>query len=54
MYSYIITYGAARDCLKMHEFRELQSQTDLVGTQNTYFCKLIDIHVLQILSKIMS
>ena len=26
--------------LKMHEFRELQSQTDLVGTQNTYLCKL--------------
>ena len=26
--------------LKMHEFRELQSQTDLVGSQNTYLCKL--------------
>ena len=25
---------------KMHEFRELKSQTDLVGTQNTYLCKL--------------
>ena len=25
--------------LKMREFRELQSQTDLVGTQNTYLCK---------------
>mgnify|MGYP003683396177 CR=1 FL=1 len=26
--------------LKMQEFGELQSQTDLVGTQNTYLCKL--------------
>ena len=26
--------------LKMHEFKELQSQADLVGTQNTYLCKL--------------
>ena len=26
--------------LKMHEFRELQSQTDLVETQNTYLCKV--------------
>ena len=26
--------------LKMHKFRELQSQTDLVWTQNTYLCKL--------------
>ena len=24
----------------MHEFRELQSQTDLVVTQNRYLCKL--------------
>ena len=26
--------------LKMHKYRELQSQTDLVETQNTYHCKL--------------
>ena len=26
--------------LKMHEFGELQSQTDLVGSQNTHLCKL--------------
>ena len=26
--------------LKMHKFRELKSQTDLVETQNTYHCKL--------------
>ena len=34
--------------LKMHEFRELQSQTDLVGTQNTYLCKL---HFIKQLNK---
>ena len=26
--------------LKMHEFRELQSQTNLEVTQNRYLCKL--------------
>ena len=26
--------------LKMHAFTELESQTDLVGTQNTYLCSL--------------
>ena len=26
--------------LKMHEFRELQSQSDLLWTHNTYLCKL--------------
>ena len=45
-YSNIITYGVARDVLKMHKFRELQSQTDLVGTQNTYLCKLHSIKQL--------
>ena len=34
--TYIITYSVAKDCLKTHEFRYFLSQTDLVGTQNTY------------------
>ena len=40
--------------LKMHELRELLSQTDLVGTQNTYLCKLHFIKTTKWRRKILS